>query len=312
MIFFKENSQKMSYLYTIPSSKVTKQSLVKALRYANIENSDNQMCLLEIDQYKLAIYCPENIDPLNGQGKLENIIHPDTNSSVKVYMFTKSNSTLVRNVIKLFNDNTWIKECQFTFELKNDPLKIAEVTHLVDSGNVNLNLYEYSEKFLVIFGAPKELSIIPTGMPYNGYFIGGSKYYGYGIAKSNKKIITELKKLFNCDFETLYTYSSSSIPAFNPTLTTPSIPSSIPRGTNVQAPILPQKERTIKEDLLSLFSKINSSEFEKKEIMSNTLIIYGARDKVETELLENYDGADILMEISTKDKSLKYIKLESI
>ena len=110
----------MSYSYTIPSSYTNQSSnKVKALRYANIEGSDNQLCLLEIDQYKLGISSPENIDPLQGAGRLENIIHPDTNTNVKVYTFTKSNSTIVRNVIKLFNDDKWIKECQFSFEFKS-------------------------------------------------------------------------------------------------------------------------------------------------------------------------------------------------
>ena len=314
----------MSYSYTIPSSYTTQSSnKVKALRYANIEGSDNQLCLLEIDQYKLGISSPENIDPLQGAGRLENIIHPDTNTNVKVYTFTKSNSTIVRNVIKLFNDDKWIKECQFSFELKNDPLKISEVTHLLDIGNVTLSLYEYSEKFLVIFGGQKDLSIIPTGMTYNGYFINGTKNFGHGIAKSNKKIVAELKKLFNMDFESLYSYSqSSTTPSFQsfqssklkqpiPQINTIPI---IPKGTNIPVPTLTPiipKERTIKEDILSLFSKINSTNFETLNIMNNTCIFYGDSYKVE-EALSEHNNCEILMDIKTKTKILKYVKFESI
>jgi len=307
----------MSYSYTIPSSYTTQSNKVKALRYANIEGSGNQLCLLEIDQYKLGISSPENIDPLQGAGRLENIIHPDTNSNQKVYTFTKSNSTIVRNVIKLFNDDKWIKECQFPFELKNDPLKISEVTHLLDVGNVTLSLYEYSEKFLVIFGGQKDLSLIPTGMTYNGYFINGTKNFGHGIAKSNKKIIPELKKLFNMDFEPLYTYSqSSSTPtqSFQLKQPIPQINPIIQKGINISVPTLtpiPQKERTIKEDILSLFYKINSTDFETLNILNNTCIFYGESNKVE-EALSEHSNYEILMDIKIKSKSLKYVKFESM
>ncbi len=177
------------------------------------------------------------------------------------------------------------------------PRVIDEPTIFGDTGAYSVEIVEYSEKFVVVFGPPDLATRFSANVNSNSYtHPTGKKIKGYGLAKSSKHI-TEFKSLTSTDFESLYKFpvsksyatSSASAVSYPPNILaspaiqntfTPGIPMGTKVSTNEMKNSLPKT--TLETDIILLFTKIsNMKGVEQKEALGYN-IVYGEADKVDT------------------------------
>ena len=279
----------------------------KALRFLSVEGSYSQLILFEIDKYNLGISFPDSVLPFPGMNYKTKINFE--NKDYYIHKVSKSDSSIVRKIITMLNDATWMEECKDKFVLKNELNELTRSTQMEDGiGEFEIILYEYSPKFLIIVGAPENYHKFPKQLQkYQDYKykVNGQSINVHGIAKSNKLVIEELEKIFG-QFQNLYIYNDNSTPINIP------IQSNI--INSVPAPILlPPKEKTIEEDALSLFSKLKlNDKLIIKELIGDTAIIYGNEKDVNDKYSSDYNDYSILMEVKSLNNKLIFLKLQEI
>lgn len=303
--------------------------LPKDLRYSNIENSEEQLILVESSQYNLAVVAPENCLLFDGKAKLDYITLPESSKKRKAFIIQKNNPILVREICTLFNDETWKSECLYPPENKghNLPQILTCFTSMGNSGAIEIEVIEYTEKSIVLFSSSSELaSLVPSELKSNNYtYVDGTKRKGFMLAKSSK-LIPDLKKFVGTDFEVNYSYPVGKSHSESYSSSTTKSVSSLGPGPSIAAPsfsafsgsssINPLQnvaKSTIKDDVISLLTKLKDfSGVDVKEVLTNTSLIYGESEKVE-DTLKSYDNYQVLMKIEVgENKQLQYIKLESI
>ena len=322
--FQQSGAQQNSYSHTV---SLPTNGLPKDLRYANIDGVSEQLILLEVTQYNLAVVAPDNVILFNGAAKLDYVTLPNTNNKRKAFIIQKNNPVLIREVCRLFNDTTWKSECLFTPEEKDDslPAILMSFTNMGMVGPYEVDVVEYSAKAIVLFSTnPDELkSKLPDDFKANNFtYIDGSKRRGFMLAKSSK-IMSDLKKFVGKDFEPDYKVpvngakSSPAMTGYGKSTGNTYNQSSLGPGQSVAAPsftplatVSQVVKTTIKDDVISLLGKLKEvTGVDIKEVLSNTSIVYGEVEKV-NDLLATYEKYETLLKVEVGNKQLHYIKIE--
>ena len=313
----------MQYNHT---ATVQTTGLPKALRYANIEGSEEQMILVEETQYNMVVITPENVLLFDGKAKVVSVKLPESPYAKKGFQVPKSNNILINEIYKIFNDQSWKNELVYPFSDKDIRFPRIITTSVINGavGQYEIEACEYSEKFFVVFAPAEFTSMVPENIiKENGYKNWtdprGIKRMGVGMAKSSKNIAT-MKQFFATDFEAEYIVpkSGSSYAAPSPQApvspySQPSFPQagSIPTGMMIPAAPLPPK--TFSMDMVSLFGRLRSvTGVEIEKVLSSTEIIYGEKAKV-LNFLVDYEEYETLATFSLgEDKLAVYIKIATI
>ena len=176
----------------------------RILRSLNIQDLYTQLILFELDKYNFGISLPDCISPLPGMIYKTMIIFE--NKEYYLYKIPKTDSSIIRQINILFDDETWMKECNVI--LKYELNELARSIQKEDN-DFEIIIYEYSPKYLIIVGAPENYTKFPRVLQkYQDYkySINNQLIHVHGIAKSNTFVIKELEKIFG-QFQNLYAYT---------------------------------------------------------------------------------------------------------
>jgi len=303
-----------SQTITLPTN-----GLPKALRYANIEGREEQSILLELTEHNLGIIVPENTILFAGKSRPEYITY--LGKKQKAFIIPKNNIVLLREVCMLFNDDTWKKECIYPPVDKDSELPRFLDRAIIQgpTGPFDVEIVEYSEKFVVLFTSSFNdlASMLSSKIKSNNYtHYDGFKKKAFGLAKSSKDI-SEFKKFFTTDFETLYKFPISG-PSY-------SVPASLPGSfiepkaivqainpSSLSGFSIPSSKSSLGMDMFSLMTKLKVlNEVETKTILDGKVIIYGPKDKVDM-VHSTYSGSTVLGRMTANDREMICLEVESL
>ena len=299
--------------------------LPKALRYVDIEGREDQSILLELTEHNLGIIVPENTILFAGKSRPEYITY--LGKKQKTFVIPKNNIVLLREVCVLFNDDTWKKECIYPPVDKDSELPRFLDRAIVQGslGPFEVEIVEYSEKFVVLFTSSYNdlASMLSSKIKSNNFtHYDGFKKKSFGLAKSSKDV-SEFKKFFTTDFETLYKFPVSgpsysvpaSLPGTFPEIGSPTFYSNQVASINpasLSGFSIPSSKSSLGMDMFSLMTKLKVlNEVETKPILDGKVIIYGPKDKVDM-VYSTYSGSTVLGRMTVNDREMICLELESL